>query len=105
MLSYVLRCGLNDFLVQLLLSFCVKVEIFVRIPYLAVRVAWLCFVLVYTFWLCLAIARYNIVFLTLSQMLFTLVVIYYRLRVTFFNTDVLGLAVNDTITFGECFYF
>ena len=38
-------------------------------------------------------------------MLFTLVVIYYRLRVTFFNTDVLGLAVNDTITFGECFYF
>ena len=105
MLSYVLRCGLNYFIVQLLLSFCVKVEIIVRIPYLAVRVVWLCFVFIYSFWLCLAIVRYNIFFLTLSKMLFTLAVIYYRLRVSFFNTEALGLAINDTITFGECFSF
>ena len=105
LLSSFFRSGLNYQLVQFLFSICVKVEIFVNAPYLALRVLWYCFLVVYFFWLFEAIDKSYILFLTFSKALFTIGFIYIRLRVSFFNADALGLAINQTITFEESLYF
>ena len=105
LLSSFFRSGLNYQLVQFLFSICVKVEIFVNAPYLALRVLWYCFLVVYFFWLFEAIDKSYILFLTLSKALFAIGVIYIRLRMSFFNADALGLAVNQTITFEQSLYF
>ena len=103
MLSYIFRCGLNDFLVQFLFSLCVKLEILVFAPFFVTRLVWLSFVFLYYFWLCLAIIHSNMVFLSLSKALLTLVVVYYRLRVSFFNVSILDLPVNQSITLENSF--
>ena len=105
LLSSFFRSGLNYQLVQFLFSICVKVEIFVNAPYLALRVLWYCFLVVYFFWLFEAIDKSYILFLTFSKALFAIGVIYIRLRMSFFNADALGLAVNQTITFEQSLYF
>ena len=102
-LSYIFRCGLNDSLVQFLFSLCVTLEIFVCAPYFVIRMMWLSFVFLYSFWLCLAIIHSNIAFLSLSKALLTLVVVYYRLRISFFNASILDLPVNQIITLEESF--
>ena len=102
-LSYIFRCGLKNFLVQFLFSLCVTLEIFVCAPYFVIRLMWLSFVFLYSFWLCLAIIHSNIAFLSLSKALLTLVVVYYRLRVSFFNASILDLPVNQIITLEESF--
>ena len=105
LLSSFFRSGLNYQLVQFLFSICVKVEIFVNAPYLALRVLWSCFLVVYFFWLFESIDKSYILFLTFSKALFAIGVIYIRLRMSFFNADALGLAVNQTITFEQSLYF
>ena len=102
-LSYIFRCGLKNFLVQFLFSLCVTLEIFVCAPYFVTRLMWLTCVFLYSFWLCLAIIHSNIAFLSLSKALLTLVVVYYRLRVSFFNASILDLPVNQIITLKESF--
>ena len=97
-LSFIFRSALNDFLVQFWFSLCVKLEIFVLAPFFVVRLVWLSFVFLYSFWLCLAIIHSNMAFLSLSKALLTLVVVYYRLRVSFFNASILDLPVNQSIT-------
>ena len=66
---------------------------------------WFCLSMVYSILLVQAIAKSDVVFLTISKTLFTLMGVYFRLRVSFFNADCLGLAVNHPITFGESFAF
>ena len=44
-------------------------------------------------------------FLALSKALFTIGFIYIRLRMSFFNADALGLAVDQTITFEQSLSF
>ena len=105
LLSSFFRSGLNYQLVQFLFSICVKVEIFVNAPYLALRVLWFCFLVVYFFLLFESIHKSYILFLTLSKALFTIGFIYIRLRMSFFNADALGLAVNQTITFEQAISF
>ena len=105
LLSSFFRSGLSYQLVQFLFSICVKVEIFINAPYLALRVLWYCFLVVYFFLLFEAIDKSYILFLTFSKALFAIGVIYIRLRMSFFNADALGLAVNQTITFEQSLYF
>ena len=101
LLSSFFRSGLNYQLVQFLFSICVKVEILVNAPYLALRVLWFCFLVVFFFWLFESIDKSYILFLTLSRALFTIGAIYIRLRISFLNADALGLAVNQTTTFEQ----
>ena len=103
-LSYILRCCLNGFLVQFLFSLCVKIEILVCAPFFVITLAWLSFVFIYSFWLSLAIIHSNIAFLSFSKTLLTLVVVYSRLRISFFNASILDLPVNQSITLDKSFY-
>ena len=52
-----------------------------------------------------SIHKSYIYFLTLSKALFTIGFIYIRLRISFFNADALGIAVNQTLTFEQAISF
>ena len=105
LLSSFFRSGLNYQLVQFLFSLCVKVEVFVNLPYFVTKALWFCFLVVYFFLLFESIDKSYILFLTLSKALFTIGVIYIRVRMSFFNADALGLAVNQTLTFEQALSF
>ena len=84
-LSSLLRFVLNNRLAQLAFSLFVKFEICVSAPYLALVVVWFCLSMVYSILLFQAVAKSDIVFLTISKTLFTLMGVYFRLRMSFFN--------------------
>lgn len=104
-LSYIFRSGLNYQLIQHLFLFCVKIEIFVSLPSLARRALWFYFLVVYCFWLLQSIEHSYFCFLSLSEALLTLRVIYNRLGIYFYNADFLGIEVNQRVTFGESLFF
>lgn len=99
-LSYLFRFGLRFRLVQFVLSLFVKLEVILMMPFVTLRILWFCFLCVYFFFLFESIAKSYALFLTISKALFTLGVIYIRLRARYFNADVLGLAGADVDALG-----
>ena len=105
LLSYFFRSAFNDKYVQYLFSLCVKVEIFMNLPFVALKVIWFSFLVVFFFWLFESLDHSYFCFLNISYASFTIGLIYYRLRASFFNADSLGIQVNQVITFGQSFSF
>ena len=105
LLTSLLRSGLTYQFVQFLFSVCIKIELFINAPYVALRLLWLCFIAVYTFLLFESMDKSYVYFLTLHKALLMIGFIYIRLRVSFFNADALSIAINQTVTFEESISF
>lgn len=103
LLSSFFRSGLNYKIVQFVFSMCVKIYIFVKAPYLVTRMLLFCFLSLYFFLLFECISKSYILFLTLSKALFTVGIIYTRLRMSYFNPNDLGLKAYQIITFEQAF--
>lgn len=109
-LSSLFRSALDYQVVQSVSAICVKIEILVTIerffsPSFALQVLRFCFLVVHfsLLFLCMYWAYFG--FATFSYTLFTIGFIYYRVRISCFNADVLCLPFNQTITLGQAFSF